>query len=330
MKAIVYAVRDDEISMFEKWGKYYDIELSFISNNLGENNIDLADGFDTLICLAEDTVNANVLEKIKSISMNYIVTRSAGVDNIDLICAKKLGIKVANVPRYSPNSVSEYAVLSTLALLRNYHLYIKRVRDKDFRIKGLIAKEIKNQVVGIVGTGRIGELTVKHFSGFMPKEILAFDTFQKDDVKKYARYVSIDEIYSKCDVIIYHMPLTKETYRLISKNNIDKMKDGVIIINVSRGDLMNAKDVIDAIKSGKISGAALDVYENELPYFRHDYREKFIEDPLFSDLLNMPNVIVTPHAAFYTDEAVSNMVSISLSNAREFYDTSECKNTVSI
>lgn len=328
MRVVAYAVRDDEIPLFDKWGKHYNIEVTIAKENLNENNIQMASGFDSIIFLAEDTMNKNVLDKIKSMNINYIVSRSVGVDNVDFAHANKLGIKVANIPGYSPNSVSEYALLSTLALLRKYNLYIKRVQMQDFRIKGLIAKEIRNQVIGVVGAGRIGSLTVQHFAGFFPKKIFVFDNFQKDELKKYAEYVSMDEIYKECDVIIYHVPLIEETKYLICKKNIDKMKNGVFIINVSRGKVMNTADVIDALKSGKIGGAAIDVYENELPYFRFDKRETFIEDDMLRELLSLPNVIVTPHAAFYTDEAASNMVSVSLKNAREFYDTGNCSNII--
>lgn len=328
MKAIAYGVRDDEDIMFNNWSKYYDIDTTLVHENLREHNIDKAKSYDTIIFLAEDTVNSNILKKIKDFGINYIVTRSAGVDNVDLECAENLGIKIANVPSYSPNSVSEYAILSTLSLLRNYHLYIKRGIINDFRIKGLVAREIRNQIIGVVGTGKIGCLTIEHFSGFSPKQILAFDLFEKNEVKRYARYVSLNEIYEKCDIIVYHIPLTSETKYMISKNNIKKMKDGVIIVNVSRGLVMNSKDVLEELKSGKIGGLAMDVYENELPYFRFDYREKYIDDPIFRELLNFPNVIISPHVAFYTDEAVSNMVSTALSNARELYDSGNCKNII--
>lgn len=328
MKAIAYGVRDDEIIMFKNWGKHYGIELFLIQENLREHNIDKAKGFDTIIFLAEDTMNASILDKVKEFGMNYIVTRSTGVDNVDLEYAKKLKIRLANVPSYSPNSVSEYAILSTLSLLRNYHLYIKRVFNKNFTIKDLVAREIRNQTIGIIGTGTIGCLTVKHFAGFYPKSILAYDMYEKEEVKKYAKYVSIDEIYNKSDVIVYHVPLTDETKYMISNKNIQKMKDGVIIVNVSRGLVMNSRDTLEAIKNGKIGGLAMDVYENELEYFRFDYTEKIIKDTVLVELLNLPNVIVSPHAAFYTDEAISNMVSISLSNAKEFYDTGKSKNEV--
>ncbi|MEI0612530.1 NAD(P)-dependent oxidoreductase [Brachyspira pilosicoli] len=328
MKVIAYAVREDEIELFNKWGKHFDIEVQLVHNNLNEDNVKMAEGYDSIIFLAEDTMNKNVLDSIKNMNINYIVSRSVGVDNVDFDHANKLGIKVANVPWYSPNSVSEYALMSTLSLLRNYSLYIKRVQVQDFRIKGLIAKEIRNQVVGIVGAGRIGSLTVQHFAGFNAKDILIYDSFQREELKKYGRYVSMDEIYKECDIIVYHVPLNKETEYMICKENINKMKDGVMIVNVSRGKVMKTADVIEALKSGKISAAAIDVYENELPYFRFDRRETFIEDSMLRELLSMPNVVVTPHAAFYTDEAASNMVSVSLENAREFYDKKSCKNTV--
>lgn len=328
MKAIIYSVRQDEYDMFTEFSKRYLIDSKLMNYYLVEDNADEIKGYDTVIFSAKDDINKNVLRKMKYFDIKFIGTRSAGIDNIDIDEAKKLGIKVSNVPSYSPNSVSEFAILSILSLLKNYYMFLKRINSKDFRWKGLIGREIRNLTMGIVGSGRIGTLTVKHLYGFMPKDILVYSRSKREEVENYAKYVSLEELYEKSDCIIYHIPLTEETRNMICKESINKMKRGVIIVNMSRGAIMNAKDLVDSLKDGSVSGAALDVYLNEDVYMNKDLRESFIDDDTVRDLLSFPNVILTPHIAFYTDEAVSNMISISLSNAKDFYDTGKCRNIV--
>ena len=318
MKIIAYSVRDEEIEIFNSFSSKLNFEIKLISEHLKEDNIKQAEGFDAVIFTGSGTVNRKVLEDMKRFNIKFAATKSAGTDNIDLKSAKELGIRFANVPSYSPNSVSEYAVLCVLSLLRNYNKYILRVQNQDFTIKNLPAKEIRNQVIGVVGAGKIGSLTVKTLFGFSPKKILINDAFEKDELKSIAQYVSLDELYNNSDVIIYHVPLLKETKYLINSDSISKMKNGVFIVNLSRGEILNTKDAFEAVKSGKISAMALDVYENENKYFRFDYREKYIEDECFAALLRHPNIIVTPHIGFFTDEAVRNQIETSLNNVLEF------------
>ncbi|WP_300754064.1 NAD(P)-dependent oxidoreductase [uncultured Brachyspira sp.] len=328
MKIIAYSVRDEEIEIFNSFSSKLNFEIKLISEHLKEDNIKQAEGFDAVIFTGSGTVNRKVLEDMKRFNIKFAATKSAGTDNIDLKSAKELGIRFANVPSYSPNSVSEYAVLCVLSLLRNYNKYILRIQNQDFTIKNLLAKEIRNQVIGVVGAGKIGSLTVKTLFGFSPKKILINDAFEKDELKSIAQYVSLDELYNNSDVIIYHVPLLKETKYLINSDSISKMKDGVFIVNLSRGEILNTKDAFEAVKSGKISAMALDVYENENKYFRFDYREKYIEDECFAALLRHPNIIVTPHIGFFTDEAVRNQIETSLNNVLEFLKTDSCQNEI--
>lgn len=330
MKLIVYSVREEEISIFNDLSSKLNIKTHLVSEHLTEENINLSKGFDGIIFTGSGFANRNVLKYIKDLNIRYIATKSAGTDNIDLKSAKEFGIKVANVPSYSPNSVSEYAILCVLSLLRNYPKYIKRVQNQDFTIKNLMAKEVRNQIIGVVGAGRIGSLTVKTLSGFSPKQILIYDIFQNEELKKIGKYVSLDEIYRECDVIIYHIPLLEDTKYLINSDSISKMKDGVFIVNLSRGEILNTKDTLNALKSGKIGGLALDVYENEGKYFRFNHSEKYIEDDIFASLLREPNVVITPHIGFFTDEAVKNQIETSVNNIIEFIKTGNCKNEVKI
>lgn len=330
MKLIVYSVREEEVAIFNDFASKFKIEISLHSEHLTQENINLAKGFDGIIFTGSGSVNINVLKYMKDENIKYMATKSAGTDNIDIKSANEFGIKVANVPSYSPNSVSEYAILCVLSLLRNYPKYIKRIENQDFTIKNLMAKEVRNQIIGVVGAGRIGSLTVKTLSGFAPKDILIYDLFQNEELKKIAKYVSLDEIYKNCDVIIYHIPLLKETRYLINSDSISKMKDGVFIVNLSRGEILNTKDTLEALKSNKIGGLALDVYENEGKYFRFNHNEQYIDDDLFSALLRNPNVIITPHIGFFTDEAVKNQIETSIKNVMEFIETGNCKNEVKL
>lgn len=330
MKIIAYSVREEEIEIFNSISSKLNLEIKLVTDHLNENSVNASKGFDAVIFTGSGNVNRNVIECMHNFNIKFAATKSAGTDNIDLKSAKEFGIRFANVPSYSPNSVSEYAVLCVLSLLRNYNKYILRVQNQDFTIKNLLAKEIRNQVIGVVGAGKIGSLTVKTLSGFSPKKIFINDAFEKDELKSIAQYVSLDELYNNSDVIIYHVPLLKETKYLINSDSISKMKDGVFIVNLSRGEILNTKDAFNAIESGKIAGMALDVYENENKYFRFDYREKYIEDDIFSKLLRHPNIIVTPHIGFFTDEAVRNQIETSLNNVLAFLKTDNCQNEIII
>ncbi|MGL5955043.1 MAG: NAD(P)-dependent oxidoreductase [Brevinema sp.] len=328
MKILVYAVRQDEIELFHKWSQIYHLDITLEKQNLTKQTVHLAEKFNIIVFLAEDNLNQEVLQVLKSYHITTIFSRSVGVDNVDLTTTQELGIQVANVPGYSPNSVSEFTLLLTLSLLRNYKQTLQRTNNQDFTILGLVGREIRNQTVAVIGVGRIGCNTLKHFVGFSPKELLAFDKIEHEEVKHIARYTTLDEIYQKSDVIIYHVPLNQHTYHMINKNSLSKMKDGVILVNTSRGAVMNAEDTLEFVRSGKISGIALDVYEYEIPYYRHDWREKYIPDNILREFIAFPNVIITPHIAFYTDEAVSNMISTTLSNIREFLDHGSCINFI--
>ncbi|WP_157153523.1 NAD(P)-dependent oxidoreductase [Brachyspira murdochii] len=328
MKIAVYSLLDDELEFFQLMEKKYNTKFTFHKHYLNIDNVKEIQGFDSIVVNARDEINDKVLDRLKEFGIKYMSTRSAGYDNIDVDYADKIGIKIANVPSYSPNSVSEFTVLSLLALIKNYNNLIINGYNRNFIRNGLVAKELRNLNIGVIGTGRIGTLTIKHLKGFYPKNIFVYSRTEKDEIKNYAEYVSLDELYKNSDVIIYHIPLNKETKDMVCKDSINKMKKGVYIINVSRGGIVNNEDLLDGLKSGHIGGAALDVYTNEIEYANKNIKDIVLKDNIIEELFKMNNVIITPHYAFYTDEALLNMVTISIDNIFEFMNTGKCINKI--
>ena len=328
MSIAVYSFLDDELEFFKLMEKKYNTKFTLHKHHLNIDNVKDAEGFDSVVFNARDAITDKVLDKLKEYGVKYMSTRSVGYDNIDIDYANKIGIKIANVPSYSPNSVSEFTVLSLLSLIKNYNNLLINGYNRNYIRTGLVAKEIRNLNIGVIVTGRIGSLTVKHLKGFSPKNIFVYSRTEKEEIKQYAEYVSLDELYKNSDVIIYHIPYSKETENMICKDSINKMKKGVYIINVSRGGIVNNRDLLDGLKSGHIGGAALDVYSNEIEYVNKDIKDIVLKDEIIEELFKMYNVIITPHFAFYTDEALLNMVSISIDNIFEFKNTGKCINQI--
>lgn len=328
MSIVVYSFLDDEAEFFKLMEKKYNTKFTLHKHHLNIDNVKDAKGFDSVVFNARDAITDKVLDKLKEYGVKYMSTRSVGYDNIDIDYANKIGIKIANVPSYSPNSVSEFTILSLLSLVKNYNNLLINGYNRNYTRTGLVAKEIRNLNIGVVGTGRIGSLTIKHLKGFSPKNIFVYSRTEKEEIKQYAEYVSLDELYKNSDAIIYHIPYSKETENMICKDSINKMKKGVYIINVSRGGIVNNKDLLEGLKSVHIGGAALDVYSNEIEYVNKDIKDIVLKDEIIEELFKMDNVIITPHFAFYTDEALLNMVSISIDNIFEFKNTGKCINQI--
>lgn len=325
MKILAYCVRPDEMSSFEKFSAKYNHEVKIIKESFSPATAALAEGYDAVCILGNCTANREAIEIISKFKIKYLATRSAGFNNIDLEAAKEFGINVSNVPAYSPNAVGEFAVGVTLCLARNFKQAFKRVDAQDFSLAGLIGFELRNKTIGFIGTGRIGQTAIKAFSGFGCK-MIGYDLYPNENAAKYLEYKTLDEVFAEADIISLHCPLTDDNYHIINEENIAKMKDGVILINTSRGQLMDARALIDGIKSKKIGGVATDVYEYEYGIFHHNHQNGLITDETLLTLKSFPNVIVTPHYGFYTDEAVANMVEYSLQNLYDYETTNECKN----
>ena len=324
IKVLAYGVRQDEEELFKYWANEYGIQVELLPEILTAKNLHLAKGYQYISFLNEDELHREHLVILKSYGVRLLSSRIVGLDNVDLSAAKDLGLAVSHVPAYSPHSVSEFTLLSTLTLLRNYRAVALRNIHGDFRTETLIGREIRNMVVGVIGAGRIGSLTVRHFAGFKPKKILINDPLPKEELREFGEYTKKETIYQEADIIAYHVPLKEDTKYLINAQTIAQMKAGVLIINPARGGIMDAQAILDGLNSGLVGGAALDVYELETGYFRFDWSNTPIPDAVLRGLVSHPRCLISPHIAFYTDEAVSNMVSICLGNVKAFEESGDC------
>ncbi len=316
MKLFVYSMREfDEKPFFDKYSSQYEIEYAYTTQTLSLSNVELAKGYD-VIDIITTVIDKDLLDKFHDIGVRCITTRTIGFDHIDTEYAKKLGMGVTNVT-YSPSSVADYSIMMMLMGLRKIKHILERAAIQDYTLKGKIGRELPNCTVGIVGTGKIGSTVVKHLSGFGCK-ILMYDIYENDEVKQFGNYVSFDKLIQECDIISLHVPATKDNYHLINKDTINKMKDGVSIINCARGSLIDSQALIDGIESGKIGFAGLDVVENEKGLYYFNKVGERLHNPKLTTLRSYSNVVVSPHTAFYTEEAVSDMVENSIIGAIQF------------
>ena len=257
-----------------------------------------------------------MLEKLKEYGVKYVTTRTIGYDHIDVKAAKELGIRVSNIT-YSPDTVAEYTIMMMLMAKRKMKRIMERAVIQDYTLKGIIGSEINKSVVGVIGTGRIGETVIRDLSGFGCK-ILAYDLYEKESVKKYAVYTELDKLLQESDINTLHMPSNESNYHMIDKSAIEKIKDGVLIVNTARGALNNSNDLIEGIEKGIVGGAALDVVEKELGLYYNDLRSEVLDNRELAILKSFPNVVVTPHMAFYTEEAIHDMVANSIESYVRF------------
>lgn len=320
MKILAYSHRTDETEYFEEFRKKYNIEVVLCEDGPTMENADLAKGFDC-ISIITTPINAELMEKFHQIGVKFISTRTIGYDHIDIEKAVELGIHIGNVT-YSPNSVADYTVMMILMATRKIKAIMERSNVQDYSLKGVQGKELHNLTLGVIGTGRIGRTVIKHISGFECK-ILAYDLYENEEVKQYANYVTLEQLFKNSDIITMHVPATEDNYHLINKNSIEIMKKGVFIINTARGSLINTDDLIDAIEQKKIGGAAMDVIEKETNLYYNDLKCEILNNRDLAILKAYPNVIVTPHTAFYTDQAVSDMVEHSILSCILFMEGKE-------
>lgn len=318
MKVVAYATRPDEQYGFDKFTKELNIEVKYITQKLCKETAHEAEGFEFVTILGNCDASSEVLEILSGYGVKYIASRSAGYNNIDLKKAKELGIRVSNA-NYSPYCVSDFTVMLILMSIRKVSRALQRGQVQDFSLVGIQGKEMHNLTVGVVGTGRIGQAVIKSLTGFGCK-IVAYDLYPNEAMKQYVEYVSLEELYKTSDVITLHTPLFESNYHLINKETIDQMKDGVVIINTARGELVNTGDLIEKLEEGKIGAAGLDVLENEMGIFHHDCRHTRLNNRELQILSQMPNVILTQHYAFYTDQAVCDMVECGLRSLKAFKD----------
>ncbi len=289
--------------------------LTFLEPRLTRETQSLATGHDAVCLFVNDEASAENLTQLHELGVRLVALRSAGFNHVDLAKAEELGMTVARVPAYSPYSVAEHTVALMLTLNRKIHRAHNRVREANFALDGLLGFDMRGRTVGVIGTGKIGRCTLDILQGF-GCALLAYDPYPNDDVT--ARYVDLPTLFAKCDIITLHCPLTPDTFHLINADSIAQMKDGVMLINTSRGALVETQAVIDGLKSRKIGYVGLDVYEEEADLFFENLSDYIIQDDLFMRLTTFPNVVITGHQAFFTEEALHAIAEITLDNVTQF------------
>ena len=324
IKVIAFSVREDELEAFDKFSNLYNIDLKIIRKPLSNLNIDETLGYEYISFVSTCNLKKENLEILKKNKVKFIASRSIGYDNVDIDLATKLNIKVSN-SSYSPYSVAEFTVMSMMNLLRNLPLAIKKVEINNFSLKGLKGRELQNQIIGVIGTGKIGKTVIKCLSGFGCR-VIAYDPFPSH--LEGIEYVSLEKLKEQSDIITLHVPMTSQNKHLIDSKFLASTKDNVLIINTARGELIHTKDLIAGLKSGKVGGAALDVFEGESKIIYRDCSQKQIDNDSLMILKSMPNVQITPHQAFFTHQAVSDMVETSLKSLLEFSSTGEAINSI--
>ncbi len=322
MKVTVYNCREfDEKELFLRYEKELDMELVLCPDAPDKENAALAKG-SLCIDIITSKMTKELLEIFASYGVKYVVTRTIGYDHVDIEAARELGMTVANAP-YGPNGVADYAVMMILMTVRRMKSIINRTRIQDYTLKGLMGRELKDLTVGVVGTGRIGKAVLANLSGFGCRRI-AYDVYESEDVKKDGvSYVTLDEMWEQADVITLHAPLTEDNYHMLNEETISKMKNGVVIINTARGGLIDSEALIKGVESGKIGGAGLDVVENEFGLYYYDHKEDILDNRELFLLRSFPNVIVSHHMAFYTDDCVETVVRDSLLGCKCFMEGKE-------
>ncbi|MDO8413400.1 MAG: 2-hydroxyacid dehydrogenase [Gallionellaceae bacterium] len=303
-------------------------ELVFLESRLNEETQRMVADFPVVCVFVNDILNQTVLQALAAQGTRLIALRCAGFNNVDIQAAARFAIRVVRVPAYSPYSVAEHAVALILALNRKIHLAYNRVRNGNFALPGLLGFELRGRTVGIIGTGRIGNAVAHILHGFGCR-LMAYDTVQNTEcIKLGVQYVTLHELYAASDIITLHCPLNQQTYHLINTAAVQQMKAGVMLINTSRGGVIDTQAVIAGLKANKIGYLGLDVYEQEGDLFFQDLSSKVIQDDIFERLLTFHNVLITGHQGFFTDEALHSIAQTTLENISFFERTGQCQNEV--
>lgn len=321
MKIAFFDTKPYDVPGFEKCGKEQGIQFKFYDSMLTEDTVSLAKGADGVCVFVNDSVNAKVIDQLYEMGVKIVALRCAGYNNVDLKHAFGK-VHVVHVPVYSAYAVAEHAIAMLLTSIRRIHKAYIRTRDFNFSLNGLTGFDLHGKTIGIVGAGKIGRVMIDICKGF-GMHVIAYDKFPSgNDIQ----FVSLEEIFAKSDIISLHCPLTQETHHLINEESIEKMKKGVVILNTSRGALIDAEALLSGIKARKIGAACLDVYEEESDVFFNDFSGHILDDDTLARLISMPNVIVTSHQAFLTNEALENIAEITVQNLSEFFESGLCRN----
>ncbi len=319
--------KEYDIASFNKVNEKSDakdrFEIKYFETKLSEDTVNLAKGFDAVCVFVNDTISRKVIDQLLSYNVRLVALRCAGYNNVDIKYAEGK-ICIVRVPSYSPYAVAEHAMALLLTSIRRIHKAYIRTRDFNFSLNGLTGFDLHGKTVGVVGTGKIGCVFADICKGF-GMNVLAYDKFPAAD--SGLNYVSLEEIWKQSDIISFHCPLTEETKYLVNKETISRMKKGVVLINTSRGALIDSEALLEGIKERKIGAACLDVYEEESDLFFHDFSGHIVADDTLARLISMPNVIVTSHQAFLTNEALTNIAETTFENIRKFFSEANGQNS---
>ncbi|HEX8547645.1 MAG TPA: 2-hydroxyacid dehydrogenase [Cytophagaceae bacterium] len=314
MKITFFSFKDYEKAFFEKANTSTNFQLKFLEVPLNSTTVDLAKGSTAVCIFVNDIADKEVITKLKELGIQLIALRCAGYNNVDLEAAEENKLVVVRVPAYSPYSVAEHTFALILTLNRKIHRAYNRVREGNFSLGGLMGYDLHGKTIGLIGLGKIGMITAKIAIGFGCK-VLGYDLQPNEECEKLGVEITdIETLFKSSDIISLHCPLTPETKHLINKDSLSTMKNGVMLVNTSRGALIDAVAVIESLKSGKIGHLGLDVYEEEAHLFFQDLSEKVIQDDVFMRLLSFPNVVITGHQAFLTQEALTNIAETTIEN----------------
>ena len=301
---------------FTRYGALRNVQFRFLETKLNEDTVELAKGCDAICVFVNDIVNDKVIAKLYAYGVKLIALRCAGYNNVDIRSAFGK-VHVVHVPAYSPYAVAEHAMALLLTSVRRIHKAYNRTREFNFSLNGLTGFDFHGKTVGVIGTGKIGTIFLNICRGF-GMHTIAYDRYPASDSD--IEYVSLDQLFAQSDVISLHCPLTDETRHMIDASAIEKMKKGVVLVNTSRGALIDAEALLDGIKARKIGAACLDVYEEEADIFFEDRSGHILNDELLARLISMPNVIVTSHQAFLTEEALNNIAETTVGNLLSYFE----------
>ena len=327
-RIIFFDIKDYDREFFEKYGKNYNYEMSFFKSRLSLENVHLTKGYDVVCAFTNDDIGKETIDAMAVNGVRLLAMRCAGFNNVSLKDIHNR-FKVVRVPAYSPHAIAEYTVGLILAVNRKINKAYVRTREGNFSINGLMGVDLYGKTAGIIGTGKIGQILIKILKGFDMK-VIAYDLFPNQKVAEELgfEYVSLDELYANSDIISLNCPLTKDTQYMINRRSMLKMKDGVILVNTGRGQLIDSADLVEALKDKKVGAVALDVYEEEEDYFFEDKSTQVIEDDILGRLLSFYNVLITSHQAYFTKEAVEAITVTTLNNIKDFIEGKPLVNEV--
>jgi D-lactate dehydrogenase len=330
MKVTFFSTQPYDKKSFEEHNKGFGFEIKYLEVQLNEQTASLAQGANAVCAFVNDRINESIIKQLNAFGVKILALRCAGFNNVDLKAAKENNLTIVRVPAYSPHAVAEHAVAMIMTLNRKIHKAYNRIREQNFALNGLLGFDLYGKTVGVIGTGNIGEVFCKIMLGFGCR-VVAFDVKKNEALTKAGvEYLSINELLPLCDIVSLHCPLNDHTKYLVNDQTIQLMKEHVMLINTSRGGLIDTRTVVNGLKSGKIGSLGIDVYEQEENLFFRDLSDAIIEDDVISRLSSFPNVLITAHQGFFTHEALTQIAETTLSNLKRFEENKPAENEVKI